>query len=576
MAAEAFVAGHGSPELATLAPSEGCLSGPPAMSAIPKRITLRGRSASGEECVLASRACWNSEFGLWVCELEPASSREMAALNLLDLVHRCPELMVVLNSDGLIEFANAALKPMLGFCSDEAAGMDFTSTLHPKERTRAREAFRRVLLQPDDVVTVELRFRHRDGGWRYLELMGRQFRRLVGEPALLFCGRDISHHKALEKQLQRHAFFDSVTGLANRSLLLDRLQRSLATLRRNPGHLAILYLDLDRFKLINDVYGHSAGDELLQRTGHRLRECVRDIDTVSRFGGDEFTILLGRLTRPEDVTIVANRIMQRLSLPYLIGSRELFARASIGIALGTGRDHPEDLLRNADVALYRAKAAGKGRYMLFDEEMSAEMLRRLELETDLHLALEREQFRIHYQPVVELDSGRIVGVEALVRWEHPELGLIPPSEFLPIAEDAGLMSKVGLWIRLTACSQVAEWNRGLEQPQQIYVRINLSQREFYNPHLVDETRSVLSQTGLDSSCLRMEVTESLLAAEPEGSRRVLLSLRDLGVRVGIDRFGAGYSSLSHLQQLPIDILKIDRGFINELSGDRSSGLSGRS
>jgi diguanylate cyclase (GGDEF)-like protein len=390
---------------------------------------------------------------------------------------------------------------------------------------------------------------------------------------------DVTDRKVAEERLLHNAFYDGLTELPNRSLFMDRLGRSLARAKRREDYMfAVLFLDLDRFKNVNDSLGHTVGDELLISVARRLETCLRPGDTAARLGGDEFTMLLDDITDVSDATRVAERIQQDLAIPFDLNGHEVFVAASIGIAVSaikgtvSAYDLPEDVLRDADTAMYRAKALGKARHEVFDEAMHARALALLRMETDLRRALERENFRVYYQPLVSLETGRISGFEALVRWEHPERGLVSPAEFISLAEETGLIIAIDRWVLREACHQTRLWQEkfgaSTGHPRApLYISANLSSKQFGQPDLVDQIEEIVLHTGLGMHSLKLEITESVLMNNAEAAAAMLLQLRKLGIRLSIDDFGTGYSSLSYLHSFPLDTLKIDRSFINRLGGD---------
>ena len=370
---------------------------------------------------------------------------------------------------------------------------------------------------------------------------------------------DITDRKVLEEQLKHQAFHDPLTGLANRALFVDRVEHALARGERDGMRVAVLFVDLDDFKTINDSLGHNGGDEVLVAVAGRLRECFRPGDTFARFGGDEFAILVED-TSLSNATSVAYRIVDALGEPFSIGGREVMIHASVGIefaeAQGTRTD---ELLRNADVAMYVAKGKGKARYQLFEPSMHTAALRRLEVKADLRRAVEKDEFVLHYQPIVSLNGGALLGMEALVRWNHPERGLLPPLDFISVAEQSGLITPLGRWVLREACRQATKWP--LSNPS-ISLSVNVSTTQFQQPGLVEDVANALWDSGLDPSILTLEITESVLVHDTDAVIEKLHRLKDFGVKVAIDDFGTGYSSLGYLKRFPIDILKIDKSFID--------------
>jgi diguanylate cyclase (GGDEF)-like protein len=376
---------------------------------------------------------------------------------------------------------------------------------------------------------------------------------------------------------------DALTGLPNRVLFMDRLTLALERLRRDPANLfAVLFLDLDGFKTVNDSLGHRAGDQLLVAVARRLERTVRSTDsvahlgpeqTIARLGGDEFTILLDRLGTSGNATIAVERLMSALAAPFDLCGKEVFVGASVGIALGRCEyESPEDILRDADTAMYSAKAQGKARFAIFDDTMRAKVVARLQLENDLRRAVEQREFRLQYQPILSLESNRIVGFEALLRWEHPHCGGIDPAEFIPIAEETGLIMPIGHWVLQEACRQMSEWHATFATDPPLRVAVNLSSKQFVQSDLVEQIELVLVETGLPPSCLELEITETSLIENAQSASAVLARLRDLGVQVSIDDFGTGYSSLSYFQKFTVDTVKIDRSFVRQMGSSESQEI----
>lgn len=369
------------------------------------------------------------------------------------------------------------------------------------------------------------------------------------------------------KEHFRHAaFHDSLTDLPNRSLFSDYLKLAIERSKRQGDYLfAVLFLDLDRFKYINDSLGHSCGDQLIVDLARRLQACLRQVDTVSRFGGDEFAILLDGIRDPSDAIRVAEKIQEELLRPFELGGHEAFTSASIGIALSSGGyDQPDYILRDADTAMYRAKDAGKARYELFDLEMHSRAVIRMRLENDLRRAVERNEFCVFYQPIMSVASGKLSGFEALVRWEHPERGLVGPSEFIPVAEETGMIVALGSWILEESCRQMQHWHQQHPANRALTMNVNLSSKQLIQSGLVQEVKTILEKTGLPARSLKLEITESVVMENAELATTMLRQLSDLDVHLCIDDFGTGYSSLSYLHRFPVDTLKIDRSFVNRI------------
>jgi diguanylate cyclase (GGDEF)-like protein len=370
-------------------------------------------------------------------------------------------------------------------------------------------------------------------------------------------------------EAQQRALHDPLTGLPNRALFEDRLARALAEQERRGSSVAVIFLDIDRFKLINDSLGHVAGDDLLKAIAPRLNQALRPGDTVARFGGDEFGVLLEDIGNERDATRVAERIAVALAKPFVVRGREHFVTASAGIAIGSAADVATTLIRDSDAAMYRAKERGRARYEIFDEMMRIRVAHRLTIENELRSAIDRNELRVHYQPVVSLSSGRITGAEALVRWQHPQHGLMPPLEFIPVAEESGLITAIGRWVLEEACRQTAEWHQANADQAPLEISVNMSVRQLgEEKQLTDTVRRTLAATKLDPACLSLELTEGALIEEQASAYAALSELNGLGVQLVLDDFGTGYSSLASLQRLPFDSIKLDKSFVGRLGEDR--------
>ena len=377
------------------------------------------------------------------------------------------------------------------------------------------------------------------------------------------------------KEHFRHAaFHDSLTGLPNRAMFTELLKAEIESSKRRGEHMfAVLFLDLDRFKNINDSLGHTHGDLLLVAFAERLERTLRPIDTLARFGGDEFAILLSGMSDATDAVRVAQRIQDELSQPFVLDKNSAFATASIGIALSSsGYDRPDDILRDADIAMYRAKENGKARYEVFDHGMHARAVSRLQLESDLRQAIERNEFCVYYQPIVSLETGRLAGFEALVRWNHPRRGLVSPADFIPVAEETGLIVPIGEWVLNEACARVRQWQIDSPSHRSLSLSVNLSARQVAQPDLLNRIKEALENSKLNSHCLKLEITESVVMENAEAAAQMFKQLRSLGVQLSIDDFGTGYSSLSYLHRFPLNYLKIDRSFVSRLTTDNDNAI----
>ena len=466
-------------------------------------------------------------------------------------------------------------KAMLGLGEDAVfnARDNWLERVHPDDRERVRLELDAHLNNHSLQFQSEHRIRHADDTYRFVANRGLAVRDTQGRPTRMVGAQaDITERKVAEEQLLFNAFYDPLTQLPNRALFMDPLGHALISARRRDEYrFAVLFLDLDRFKVVNDSLGHTVGDLLLVEVARRLKTVLRAHDTFARLGGDEFTILMDGPTSLQDADRLARRIHQELAVPLELNHHEVFPSASIGIAFSDASyGRPEDILRDADIAMYRAKAAGKSRHEVFDPAMHQSAVNLLRTEADMRRALERGEWELFYQPIISLESNALSGFEALVRWNHPERGMISPAEFIPIAEDTGLIVPLGEWVLGEACRQAVAWTR--PEADSFTMAVNISSKQFSHPDLVEKVRLILEQTGLDPHRLKLEITESVIMENALSAAAMLRQLQELDVQFSIDDFGTGYSSLSSLQQFPLNTLKVDRSFVDRLdsAGENSA------
>jgi diguanylate cyclase (GGDEF)-like protein/PAS domain S-box-containing protein len=476
------------------------------------------------------------------------------------------DTVTITDRNGLIEYVNPAFTATTGFRIDEAIGKRPSLVKSGKQGSEFYRHLWQTILRGEVFSEVFVN-RNKDGALYYEEKTITPLKNAAGEIThFVATGRDITERMQTQERLQFLAHHDPLTELPNRALFLDRLKQSLARARWHERLVAVLFLDLDRFKTINDTLGHDAGDRLLQELATRLNGVLRDGDTVARFGGDEFVLLLSDIAVSSDIGMIAQKVLDTLRPPFTVGENVLHVSASLGISLypGDGEDSAT-LLKNADTAMYRAKDLGRNNYQFYSAEMSARAFERLTLENSLRHALERREFMLYYQPQVDVSSGRITGVEALLRWRHPDFGLVSPSDFVPLLEDTGLIGAVGDWVIESACAQLAAWHR--QGRNRLRMAVNLSTRQLNDPNLARRIEHILKNHEIDAACLELELTESALVHPGVAGIELLDSLERLGVRLAIDDFGTGYSSLGYLRRLPIRTLKIDRSFVRDIPHD---------
>jgi diguanylate cyclase (GGDEF)-like protein/PAS domain S-box-containing protein len=490
--------------------------------------------------------------------------RRQSEARFRSLVAHSSDLITVLDADGVVTYQSPSIERVLGYLADEVEGKRFDRLLSESDRPLLAQLLAVDGSGGSEAHTIECSVRHRDGTTLRFEVQHTDLLHDEHVRGIVLNSRDISERKAFEEQLAHQAFHDPVTKLANRALFSDRVEHALMRAGRGIPEIAVMFIDLDDFKTVNDSLGHAAGDEVLQEVGRRLKIAVRPTDTVARFGGDEFAVLLDGVNGSADAADAAARILRALDLPVEIDGKNVFPRASVGICLvGEDLETPEaaELLRNADVAMYMAKRDSKGSYRVFEPTMHERVVERLELRSDLQHALTLGQLQLHYQPVVRLAGREILGVEALVRWNHPTRGVIPPIQFIPVAEETGLIIPMGRWILETACHEGVRLHERFPRAEALTMSVNLSVRQLQSETIVADVRRALEVTGLPASALVLEITESLMLTDTDFAMQQLHDLKSLGIRLAMDDFGTGYSSLSYLSRFPVDILKMDRSFV---------------
>ncbi|HZH35508.1 MAG TPA: EAL domain-containing protein [Pyrinomonadaceae bacterium] len=481
--------------------------------------------------------------------------------------------MALVSPEGRWIEVNESLCVILGYTEQELLEKGFQTITHPDDLGNDIANMYKLLKGTISSYQLEKRYSHKCGQTVWVLQSASLIRDAENSPRhVIFQIQDISDRKKAEAQIHHAAFHDALTGLPNRSLFSDRLSLAVERVKRMENYkFAVLFVDLDRFKVVNDSLGHDMGDKLLIDLSRRLERCLRKIDTVARLGGDEFAILLDDISSVEDVTEVVSRIQQSLEMAFYLEGHEFFTTVSIGVAYSMiGYDRPEDILRDADTAMYRAKAKGKARHEVFDIGMHKRAVEALTLENELRRAIENDEILPHYQPIVSLESGEIVGFEALARWQHPRRGMVSPADFIPIAEETSLIIPIGMTMLQKACQQMGEWQNASLIGQEPTVSVNLSSRQFKKAGLLDDIKNILRDTGLKPSNLRLEVTESVVMEDVNSAADMLRHLQSMGVQISIDDFGTGYSSLSYLHRFPFDILKIDRSFVSRMNIDRES------
>ena len=488
------------------------------------------------------------------------------------LVQNASDVIFIVRPDTTIIYQTPSTQKILGYAPGTLEGEQFTSLVHPDDVEQALAGYTSVAVGSGASVTALWRIRHVDGSWRHVEVITTNLLGDVTVEGMVLTMRDVSERMGLEDELKHQAFHDALSGLANRALFRDRLEHALLRAARSGSSLAVLFIDLDDFKLVNDSLGHAAGDELLIAVAGRISTSLRAGDTAARFGGDEFAVLLEQTSSPDEAFEVAERIITELNVPVVVQDHEIVPRASIGIVLSpAGTEDPADLMQAADVAMYAAKAGGKSRYEVYQPALQSAILDRLERTADLQRAMAAREFELYYQPIINLEENLLVGHEALVRWNHPERGLLLPNDFIPLAEETGLIVALGRWVLQQACQQARFWQLQHPQAENIRISVNIAAKQFQHVDLVEDVSAALKEAGLDPKCLVLEITESMLVHNIEVIIARMWELKELGVAFAIDDFGTGYSSLSYLKNFPIDILKLDKSFVDDVGNPSENG-----
>jgi diguanylate cyclase (GGDEF)-like protein/PAS domain S-box-containing protein len=497
--------------------------------------------------------------------LEAEAAHRVSELRFRNLVQHSSDSILVLDKRGAVRYATESAWAVLGHRADTLLKRRFETLAAPEDAPMVAEFVRDAARQPSSPRSLTWRVRRSDGGTRTIETVVTNLLEDPGVDGLVANSRDVTDQRALEDQLSHQAFHDALTGLPNRALFRDRVEHAIAKALRGGRTVAVLFVDLDNFKTVNDSLGHAAGDRVLVAAAERIRRCQRAEDTASRLGGDEFAVLLDDVAAAVDPAEVANRITSAFTTAFDVDGRAVIVTASVGVAVASPGDSADVLLRNADAAMYVAKGEGRGRWRKFESVMHASALAELELRGDLHAALERDEFRVVYQPIVSIRDGKTRGAEALLRWEHPRRGPLSPASFLALAEQTGAIIPIGAWVLQRACADLERWRA--ERPDlDPYVSVNVSSRQLQSDALVEHVRKLLPDAGLPASALLLEITESGLVDNQHQTIGTLRALRALGLRIAVDDFGTGYSSLEYLQRLPLDVLKIPKTFVDGLSG----------
>ena len=481
------------------------------------------------------------------------------------LVQNSFDIITIHDSNGVTKYESPAASRILGYVPGALIGKTPFETLHPKDVARARDAFEALLKGEISASPVMVRFRHADGSWIHLEALGNNLLDHPGIRGIVLTSRDITERKRAEATARYLANYDVLTGLPNRILMQDRLTRAIAHAHRNRLRVALMHIDLDRFKVVNETLGRYVGDALLKQAAERIRRVTRGADTVAREGGDEFTVVFPNVTSLQTLSATAKVMLHELARPFPGNGQELFVSASVGISLfPDDAGSADELIKHAEAAMSSAKHLGRNNFQLYNAGMNLEVQDRMQIEAGLRTAVQRDELSLLYQPKIDLATHRIFGAEALLRWKHPQLGMIAPSRFVPVAEAAGLVGQIGEWVLYAACRQIREWQ---DAGHCLQVAVNVSARQFQDYDVAQLVADIMRDTGALAQNLEIELTESAVMNDAEASIVTLERLAALGVQIAIDDFGTGYSSLSYLKRLPLDLLKIDQSFVRDISSD---------
>jgi diguanylate cyclase (GGDEF)-like protein/PAS domain S-box-containing protein len=530
---------------------------------------VQGGSDGSSHAAILSSSKLRDHLGEWVGTvfiIHDITERWRSEERFRSLVQNASDLITVIRADTTVLYQSPAIRRVLGYDPEHFVGAKLVDFVHQDDRAQFVATLGDLMTKPAGTIMGEGRVHDSEGAWRHLEFVGSDQCANPAIGGLVLNLRDMSERRELEEQLRYQALHDPLTRLANRTSFADRLEHALARRVRSRTQVAVLFLDLDDFKAVNDRFGHTAGDLLLTQLAERVTGCLRPGDTLARLGGDEFAVLLEDVGPPEDATAVAERVLAALSLSFDLDGKELLAGASIGIALTEleAAVDAETILRRADIAMYVAKVHGKGSYRVFQASMETSVVERLELLADLPRAVQQEEFILHYQPIFLLKHGGLFGVEALVRWQHPRRGLVQPDEFIPLAEESGAILPLGLWVLRQACAQAVRWQQKYPSSPRWTMSVNVSAKQLDSPLFAQQVSSILADTRLEPSRLVLELTESVMMYDIDLMLKRLGELKAVGVGLAIDDFGTGYSSLSYLRQFPFDLLKIDKSFIDDM------------